>query len=84
MAGAPVRIGADRLQPRTQAGIALINSVGNLGGYFGPDMIGRIRMAMGGATEPAFYTLAGVALLGALIILFLPRAELKAAPLKTA
>jgi hypothetical protein len=66
------------------AGIALINSVGNLGGYFGPDMIGRIRMAMGGATEPAFYTLAGVALLGALIILFLPRAELKAAPLKTA
>jgi MFS family permease len=64
------------------AGIALINSVGNLGGYFGPDMIGRIRTATGGATEPAFYTLAGVALLGALIILFLPRTELKPAPPK--
>jgi nitrate/nitrite transporter NarK len=64
------------------AGIALINSVGNLGGYFGPDMIGRIRTATGGATEPAFYTLAAVALLGALIILFLPRTERKAVPLK--
>jgi MFS transporter, ACS family, tartrate transporter len=65
------------------AGIALINSVGNLGGYFGPDMIGRIRMATGGATEPAFYTLAGVALLGALIILFLPRTQLKPASVTT-
>ena len=66
------------------AGIALINSVGNLGGYFGPDMIGRIRTANGGATEAAFYTLAAVALLGALIILLLPRTERKAASLKTA
>jgi LPXTG-motif cell wall-anchored protein len=41
-------------------------------------------MATGGATEPAFYTLAGVALLGALIILFLPRTQLKAVPLKAA
>ena len=61
------------------AGIALINSVGNLGGYFGPDMIGRIRMATGGDSAAAFYTLAAVALLGALIILFLPRTERKAA-----
>ena len=66
------------------AGIALINSVGNLGGYFGPDMIGRIRTATGGASEAAFYTLAAVALLGALIILFLPRTELKAAVQTTA
>ncbi len=62
------------------AGIALINSVGNLGGYFGPDMIGRIRTATGGASEPAFFTLAAVALLGALIILFLPKTERKAVP----
>ena len=61
------------------AGIALINSVGNLGGYFGPDMIGRIRTATGGDSEAAFYTLAAVALLGALIILFLPRTAQKAA-----
>ena len=66
------------------AGIALINSVGNLGGYFGPDMIGRIRTATGGATEPAFYTLAAVALLGALIILFLPRTQAKAVPVTSA
>src|SRR5258706_3727941 len=66
------------------ARIALINSVGNLGGYFGPDMIGRIRMTTGGATDPAFYTLAAVALLGALIILFLPTTQLQPSPLETA
>ncbi|MEO8158083.1 MAG: MFS transporter [Betaproteobacteria bacterium] len=60
------------------AGIALINSVGNLGGYFGPDMIGRIRTATGGDSAAAFYALAAFALLGALVILFLPRTENKA------
>ena len=62
------------------AGIAWINSVGNLGGYFGPDMIGRIRTATGGTSEAAFYALAVAALIGALIILFLPRTQLKDAP----
>jgi MFS family permease len=57
------------------AGIALINSVGNLGGYFGPDLIGRIRTAAGGAAEAAFFTLAGIALVGALIVIFLPRTQ---------
>jgi len=57
------------------AGIAWINSVGNLGGHFGPDMIGRIRMATGGASEAAFYTLAVVAAIGVLIILFLPKTQ---------
>ena len=33
------------------AGIAWINSVGNLGGHFGPDLIGRIRTATGGASR---------------------------------
>jgi D-galactonate transporter len=61
------------------AGIALINSVGNLGGHFGPDMIGRIRTATGGATEAAFFALAAVALAGALIILLLPRTQPNAA-----
>src|SRR3954464_2674180 len=59
------------------AGIAWINSVGNLGGHFGPDLIGRIRTATGGASEAAFYTLAAVALLGAVIILVLPRTQPK-------
>jgi MFS transporter, ACS family, tartrate transporter len=57
------------------AGIALINSVGNLGGYFGPEMIGRLRAASGGETGTAFLVLAGVAVLGAVIILLLPRTQ---------
>jgi len=55
------------------AGIAWINSVGNLGGQFGPDLIGRIRTATGGASEAAFYALAVVALLGALVTILLPK-----------
>ena len=57
------------------AGIAWINSVGNLGGHFGPDLIGRIRMATGGHSEAAFFSLVAVALLGVLIILFLPNTQ---------
>ncbi len=57
------------------AGIAWINSVGNLGGHFGPDLIGRIRTLSGGASEAAFFTLAGMALLGVVIILLLPRTQ---------
>lgn len=57
------------------AGIAWINSVGNLGGHFGPDLIGRIRTATGGSSEAAFFTLAAVAFLGVLIILLLPRTQ---------
>ena len=30
------------------AGIAMINSLANLGGYFGPDIIGMFRTANGG------------------------------------
>jgi len=61
------------------AGIAWINSVGNLGGHFGPDLIGRIRTATGGASEAAFYTLAAVAFVGAIIILVLPKTQPKIA-----
>jgi hypothetical protein len=57
------------------AGIAWINSVGNLGGYFGPDLIGTIRTAAHGAAEAAFFTLAVIALVGALIVIFLPRTQ---------
>ena len=51
------------------AGIAWINSVGNLGGYVGPDLIGSIRTAFGGKAEAAFYALAALAFVGALVIL---------------
>ncbi len=54
------------------AGIAWINSVGNLGGHFGPDLIGRIRTETN-STEAAFFTLAAIAFVGVLIILLLPK-----------
>ncbi|MDG4475471.1 MFS transporter [Thiovibrio frasassiensis] len=54
------------------AGIAWINSVGNLGGQVGPYLLGHIRTATGGADSGAFLALAGFALLGALVTLMLP------------
>jgi MFS transporter, ACS family, tartrate transporter len=56
------------------AGIAWINSVGNLGGYAGPLAIGWVRDHFQ-SSEYAFYALAACALLGALIILFLRGTE---------
>ena len=57
------------------AGIAWINSVGNLGGHFGPDLIGRIRTATG-SSGVAFIALSAIALLGALILLAATRVDL--------
>jgi MFS family permease len=51
------------------AGIAWINAIGNLGGHFGPDLIGRIRDANGGNADAAFFTLAGAAAIGGVLIL---------------
>lgn len=65
------------------AGIAWINSVGNLGGHFGPDMIGRIRTATH-STEMAFYALAVVGLVGVVITLLLPRTERTPGPVSNA
>jgi MFS family permease len=58
------------------AGIALINSIGNLGGHFGPDLIGRIRALSNGATEAAFWALAAMACAGMLITLWVSRSAL--------
>lgn len=55
------------------AGIAWINSIGNLGGHFGPDLIGRIREANGGNSDAAFLTMAGAALVGAVVVLVASR-----------
>lgn len=54
------------------AGIAWINSVGGLGGHFGPDLIGRVRTATGG-TQGALLTLAALAVLGAVVALRVTR-----------
>ncbi len=57
-------------------GIALINSIGNLGGHFGPDLIGRIRAMSNGATEAAFWTLAALAFIGLFLTLWVSRRAL--------
>jgi ACS family tartrate transporter-like MFS transporter len=41
------------------AGIAVINSLANLGGYFGPDIIGLFRSGNGGFSG-GFLSIAGV------------------------
>lgn len=48
------------------AGIALINSVGNLGGYLGPFLIGALK-AWTGSLASGLFLLAGVMLLGLLL-----------------
>jgi MFS transporter, ACS family, tartrate transporter len=46
------------------AGIAMINSLANLGGYFGPDIIGLFRSQNGGFTGGLLAIAATVALSG--------------------
>jgi MFS family permease len=65
-------------QTAAAAGIAWINAVGNLGGHFGPDIIGRIRTATGSA-DTALLALAAMAVGGALLTLFATGGRGKAA-----
>ncbi|MEQ1693234.1 MAG: MFS transporter [Gemmatimonas sp.] len=58
------------------AGIAWINSVGNLGGHFGPDLIGRIRDATGTSSN-AFVVLALMAISGSLVTLWVTRVSVQ-------
>ncbi len=52
------------------AGIAFINSIGNLGGYIGPEIMGRVRMATD-SNELALIALSAVVLLGAVVMLLI-------------
>ncbi len=54
------------------AGIAWINSIGNLGGFFGPELIGRVRTATD-STEMAFFMLSGIVLLGSVVLMMMWR-----------
>ncbi|GAB3630174.1 MFS transporter permease [Pandoraea terrae] len=59
--------------PAAAGGIAMINSIGNLGGAISPYLVGKIRV-MTGSTTLGLYAIAGVALIAALLILLaLPR-----------
>jgi ACS family tartrate transporter-like MFS transporter len=53
-------------------GIALVNSVGNLGGFVGPFLMGWIREATGGFSA-GLLTLAAILVLGAVIVLSLKK-----------
>ena len=55
-------------------GIALVNSVGNVGGFVGPILVGRIRDSTG-QFAPGLLTLAGILVLGAAVVLAMPRSE---------
>ena len=52
------------------AGIAAVNSIGNLGGYFGPQAFGLLRDYTGGDVAGLIF-LAGCAFIGMLIVLLL-------------
>jgi ACS family tartrate transporter-like MFS transporter len=52
------------------AGIALINSVGNMGGFFGPGIVGMAK-EMTGNFESGLYALSGMALFAILLAVFL-------------
>lgn len=54
------------------AGIALVNSVGNLAGFFGPTVLGWLKDTTG-STDGGLYILAGFLLLVVPLILLLPK-----------
>ncbi|AKZ62099.1 MFS transporter permease [Herbaspirillum hiltneri N3] len=58
------------------AGIALINTLGQLGGIVSPVMVGRIK-DLTGSTTPALYAIGGMTLLCALLLTFAMPASLR-------
>ena len=58
-------------------GIAIVNSIGNIGGFAGPFAIGWVRDATG-SFEGGLLALAGVLVVGAVIAISLPAAPLTA------
>ena len=63
--------------------IAMINAVGNLGGYFGPFIVGWIKDSTG-SFEAGLYFLAACSLMCAVITLFAARAAGDAEAMKRA
>ncbi|MBP0625086.1 MFS transporter [Cupriavidus consociatus] len=55
--------------PAAAGGIALINSVGNLGGAISPYLVGKVK-ELTGSTEMALYTIGGSMMIAALLVLF--------------
>jgi len=53
--------------PAAAAGIALINSIGNLGGYIGPFAVGAIKQHTGNLADGLYFLAAGVFVLAVLL-----------------
>lgn len=68
---APVFAIPTETMPRAAAGavMGLVNAIGNLGGYFGPAIVGQLKGLTHGITVP--FSVLGVALLGAAGLCFL-------------
>ena len=52
------------------AGLALVNALGNLGGFAGPSIVGVIRQATGSFTVALLFLAGAMALGGAIALLF--------------
>jgi ACS family tartrate transporter-like MFS transporter len=66
--------------PAAAGGIAIINALGNLSGYFGPAATGKLK-DMTGSYSAGFLLMAALALLAMIIVLVLPHdARLERAP----
>lgn len=70
-------------QAAAAGSIGLINSIGNLGGFFGPNIMGWVRTTTG-SFSGALYFLCGSMLMSATIIFFLGLGARKPAPPKVA
>ncbi|MCC2105226.1 MAG: MFS transporter [Hyphomicrobiales bacterium] len=69
--------------PAAAAGIATINSIGNLGGFFGPAMIGWIKDKTGSFSGGLWFV-AGMLILSAVLTLILARTASRPAAVATA
>lgn len=55
------------------AGIAMINAIGNLGGYLGPFTVGAIKQYTGHLADGLYFLAAGVLVLGVLLTVVVRR-----------
>ena len=69
--------------PAAAAGIAIINSIGNLGGYIGPFAVGAIKQHTGSLTDGLYFLAGGVFLLGVVLTFLIKGTIEPSGPTKT-
>jgi ACS family tartrate transporter-like MFS transporter len=79
-AGSYWAVTANTLGLRAAAGgIAMINSIGNLGGFFGPKLMGELKTRTHGSYDIGLFAAAGLVITGGLVALLLPKPPAKTA-----